>query len=816
MALQSPSTLVLAWLAGPLLVVVFSWALGIGLGLVSAVDLRAMTVPAGFLAGMALMTLAFNVGIAGTPTVIACAVLAVLGPLWLLRAGRLRALLAERFASRRGLLLSGCGVAAYAIAMAPLAGSGRSGVVGYVLNNDPAIHLALTDALHHGTAHTVGHPSDALQYATGLFRQGYPLGSYTWLLFARTLTGLDPFHLWTPMIAVAIGLLAIVMYRLLRTVGAPPPYAAPAAVVVANGHLVFAYLLQGGAKEVIMPLAVYGTVALALPVARGAPLRGLLPALLGAAAAVGDFGPAALAWLGPAGLVLLGIPAVRMYRRRVRADLKALAIAGGIGLVILIPVFVASLRFYRSVHATVSDPSSIGNLLGPVSVWQSVGVWLAHDYRFSTPDHPALTHIGIAFVTALAVCGVGYAIWRVQLAVLTPLLAGIAGVVIVTPRTSIYFDAKTYEVLAPAVGLAAAAGVLALVRLAGRFAPVAIVAGVLAAAGVIASDVSGYLGAWTTPKTRFDELAQIGRRFHGQGPLLVMDYEQYAFYILSKLHPYDDWGYEQLLRHPHLRFPGWLPTAQTPDFDDYSLPHIESFPLLLERKAPGASLPPANFRPVYETEHYRVWRRTAGPVPQLHAFWGRNGQLGASPLCRSGRITVPRASRLIEQARATHKPVVAAIGGAPPIGAVPAAAWHGYTSGRVPTPPGFVAATGGVAGGVVKPPPGRYSVWIEGSFGPGVRVSADTGAGYRILREVRDDLGLPWGYQPLGALDVTGRTRFALLGLTPPVWLSGSRHFNLVGSLVLQRLTPAPKIIRLPANQVGRLCGSSIDWLELD
>src|SRR4051794_4606941 len=123
MDLNSPTTLGLAWILAPLLIALASAGLGAGLGRLSGLRPGALTLPAGFLAGVVLMTFLVRFGPSGVPTVIVCARAAVAGALvaWgrpLVRRPAIRrpALTAER------LVPAVAGLAGYAIGMAPLAG----------------------------------------------------------------------------------------------------------------------------------------------------------------------------------------------------------------------------------------------------------------------------------------------------------------------------------------------------------------------------------------------------------------------------------------------------------------------------------------------------------------------------------------------------------------------------------------------------------------------------------------------------------------------------------------------------------------------
>ncbi|MFL5886355.1 MAG: hypothetical protein ACJ77M_14885 [Thermoleophilaceae bacterium] len=819
MNLQSPSTIAAAWLLLPLFVIAVSWSLGMALRVVSGLELGVMTVPAGFMVGMSVMTGLLVVGVSGKVTVAVVLVLAVASLAWLaVRRDGLRR--ARAWRPRRTLVWgAAAGVVAYAIAMAPVAGSGRLGILGYVFNNDPSIHVSLVQTLYDGHVHSFASMVNSYVRTSTLFETGYPLGSYTWLLVARTVSGVDPFHLWAPFGALGLGLLALPLFDLLRSLRAPAPFAAAGATLAATGHLLFAYQAQGGNKEVLMPAMVYGAIALAArALRRPLTFRSLLPAAFGAVAAVADLGYAALAWIGPAALVALGVLFWRAYHGRTAGELRSAVAFVGVGALVAVPAVVTSVHFYNSQQGDLFDPKEVGNLLGPVSVFQALNIWPAQDYRFPDPDHVALSHTGMAIAGALAIAGLAFALARRNLGIAMAAVAGVAGVALITPRTSIYYDAKTYVVLAPAVGLATFAGVFALSRVRRIGLPLAALAGAVVAFGILASNATTYGGVWLTPKQRFEQLGTIANRFAGRGPMLISDREQYGVYFMRRSRPWDDWGYRQLVDYPHVRFAERLPPQppRNPDLDDYLFNHVEYYKLLLERKSPDASLPPSNYRLVDETSFYRVWERD-GPRPLDHVPYGIDGQQGVGPFgcAKDAQPSRPRVRALVRRAEQLHRNLAVSVGGVEPHILVTGFNWIRMKRSRVVPPPDESAGYGGIGSTVVRVPAGRYDAWLQGSYGSGVRVTMTSQAGSRVLGEVRNDLGLPDGWFPLGQVDLAGRTNTTIIGLTPNKLIAGNRHFNLNGKFAIVPAGARGRIVRLDPRRIGTLCGKKIDWIEL-
>ena len=822
MDLKSPTTLLAAWVLVPALATLLAAGLGVGLRLLSGLELRALTVPAGYLAGVAIVGFALEAGAGGTASVALCVVLALAGPLvWLaLNRGHVRDLRPRlAWPPPPWAWAALAGLAAYAIALAPVAGSGRSAVLGYVLNNDSIFHVSLVELLSQNGAQPVDTGADSFHTTSSAFGSGYPLGSYVWPLLGHALSGVPAFHLWSPLIAVTIGMIALVAFDLLRDVGAGPRLAAAGGATAAVGSLTLAYVAQGGAKEVLMPLAVLGAVALAArPFENRVTGRALLPAGFATAAAVSNLGYSAAAWLGPAALAMLAWLVVRAVRSNTWREIRSLALYGVVALPIALPGAISSLDFFRDARLEFEDPAEVGNLVGPLSWRETLNIWLAEDYRFRIADYPDLTKVGSVLALAFLAAGLVYVVRRGRPAIAIAAGAALAGTLLVTPRVSIYFDAKTYVILAPALGVATAAGVVWLVSRTGLVRLAGIAGGVLLLAGVLGSAALTYAGAWVTPRDRFDELVDIDERFDGRGPTLVNDREYYAAYLLRNIGAWDSWGERPVDRGLRLGFPPRRP--HTPDFDDYVPSHFARFPILVDARRPGGSRPPSNYQVAFETEHYRVWERS-GPDPHAHLGLGLvdpervDQPFGAGNLDGSERLDCEAAEvrQLASDARSGGRDLLVALPGSRPELAVPANAWVGHKPARVPAPPGQTGKTdGGVAGGTVELEPGtRYVAWLQGSFGPGVRLFVDG----RPKADVLQDLGLPSQWFAMGEFTAGEETDFQLVSLERSPLLTGSDHHELVGPLVVTRAGVEPRIERIAPSDLDRFCGREVDWIEI-
>jgi hypothetical protein len=798
MDLSDPWLLARAWVLAPLVIALVCLGLGAGLSALIRRPLGLLTAPAGYLAGMVIVTVFLKLGIRGDVVAWLVVVLA---------AGGAAGWAARRmpFSARDALWPALTGLAAFGIAMAPLVLTGRSGVLGYVLNNDAAIHISVIELLRHGQP--VGEGSSSFASVASLVDSGYPLGAYTWPLVSSQLVGIDTFHVWTPSIAVTLAMLAVVSLALLRLDGAPRVLAALAAPLVACGYLLYSFYAQGSLKEVSTALAVYGMVALGVTTLREAlNWRTLLAPAFAAAAAVASFGVGAGAWLLPGAVVVLVLLA--RWALSQRPSGRALAVAAGALLLLLVgatPTIADSLDFVRASELTLRNPAQFGNLLGPVPWREGLGIWISGDYRRVPADHQTITDVLQIAAALLGILGVLAAARRRAVALPLALASGACGAIIISSRYSIYLDTKSYAVLAPALALAVAAGVIAVwtrVRWAGA------VVGTVMALGFIVSLGYAYSEVWPTPETRFEELASIDERFAGQGPMLVNEREQYSIYLLRHAGGWESWNtvYPSRGFRDGEVFPP--PVPHTPDFDEYALDHFANFNLLLERRRPGGSLPPSGFEVAYETPHYRVWRRT-GDLPRQHLDVGLDNYSGVGQLdCEAPEVVELRSMARGEGAPLRiSKPV-----GPQPLIVQRASDWSGFVSTPFPSPINMLIRRDGQAASRAWLPAGRYVAWAQGSYWAGVRLFANG----RPVGEVRGDLGSPDGWQRVGEVTAGGGPVDVVTdALYLPRWRVASRHREISGPIVFEPVTGRREVVDVDADRLTDYCGKPVDWLEL-
>ena len=283
----------------------------------------------------------------------------------------------------------------------------------------------------------------------------------------------------------------------------------------------------------------------------------------------------------------------------------------------------------------IASTSNPGNLTAPLRLEQILGTWLSGSYR-----HQAATGVARVATYALVVATVIAVLIGVVhvVRIRAWALAGWAGLLValwlgLTAYGTTWTDAKLLMLTSPVVVLLAWAGVSGL-----RATPLPLVAPLLGLAivgGVIASDVLQYHGGDLAPTARYDEMASLDSRYAGHGPVLFTDFDEWSVYELRDL---DIGG-------PDFIFPpvGLVGVARNHgdlvDLDRVKSQALTAYPLIITRRDPTASRPPAAYQLAWEGRYYQVWSRTAGaPASFGHLRLSGQRPVACSAVERVARI----------------------------------------------------------------------------------------------------------------------------------------------------------------------------------
>jgi hypothetical protein len=714
----------------------------------------------------------------------------------------------------------------FALFAAPIVLSGSATFAGYTILGDTAVHFALIDRISaHGTDVAGLPPSSYRTVLESYFASGYPLGAHAALGAVRPLAFLDVAWAFQPFLAFVMAMLALTLVGLLGGAIRSPWRRAAVAVIAAQPALAYGYALQGSIKEIttlwLVPLLAALVAALtALPEQIGAPgrsrprqaalpeqaaasiaYRQLLPLALASAAAIAAIGAAAAAWLAPILLVAL----VVVWRKSSRAPLRVAGLAAtfALGLLVLSVPTLLDLGDYLDVtKAVVTAQQELGNLLGPLPLQEVSGIWLSGDYRFlpssgSGLDALELTYVLIGLAVVSGVFGVGWLVRRRALGPLLFVASSLVALWYVTRTGSPWADAKALAIASPAVLLAAALGPIALESLGAR-AEAGLVALALAAA-VLTSNALAYHDVSLAPRERLQELADVGERTAGRGPLLYTEFEEFGKHFLRDSQPVGAAeGMPVAGLSPQLTRGGRPAFATSTRVGSLAAGDLERFNLIVMRRGPDGDRPPADWRREWSGHYYELWRRTAAPTVTAHLPQEGTG-------CRGLRGLARAAGRSGDELVATY---------APPGGElVPA---------DRPLPPGWAPVGGepplvqtvgpGTIEGIVSlTRTGTYDLWLSGSIGRRISVRVDG----RELASVGDELAQPAGWNELARVRLSaGRHRVELVRAGGDLHPGNGDGPRRLGPLALVPARHAVGVLRVPPARWRELCGPRLLWTE--
>lgn len=690
----------------------------------------------------------------------------------------------------------------YAVYAAPIVFSGDPTFAGYIKLDDTATWLTLVDhVIAHGRDLSGLEPST---YQTTLqvnLPGGYPVGAFLPLGVGSRLTGTDVAWLVQPYMATTAAFLALCAYWLVRPLVESRVLRALVAFGAAQSALLFAYSLWGGIKEVVLALALAALAAVA-PSAARAELgwRGALPAAFVTAAILTLLGTrgfvVALPLLVPVALAVWFGSGLRPMLERAWPVALLIVILG-------LPAFLAAGAFAPT-EGAIDSAEDLGNLIGPLSLAQYVGIWIGGDFRID-PTEAGLTDYLIVLALLASLCGAWLAwrrrAWELLLYVVGAGIGSIAIFVYASP----WVGAKALASGSPSLLLLALAGAAAF---AVRFERVlgTTVLGLLLA-GVVWSNALGYHDVNLAPYDQLRELESIGEEFAGEGPTLMTEYQPYG--VRHFLREADAEGASELRYRPvPLVEGGELEKGDWADTDQITLPALFTYRTLVLRRNPAQSRPPSVYSLARRGDYYDVWQRP----PQLpataivrHLPLGDFEDPGAEPACSEVLDLAALAGPGGSVAAAERAPTeVFSLAGSthPPD-------WAPTEAGG----PDLVPRGPGTAGlRIDVPAAGPYDLYLQGSTRNRLALLVDGDE----VGAVRDQLNGAKQFLSFGRIPLESGPHEIELVLDDQTLAPGSGGPpEPIGPLVL---SPAanenPPLRELPAARAEELCGKRLDWVE--
>jgi hypothetical protein len=727
------------------------------------------------------------------------------------------------------------GLGTYGLYLLPVIAYGGWTWAGYGFVNDSAFEMLLANhAKGFGTVLGNLPESSQREFLVSYLSSGYPLGTQTLLGTFSGLTATPVPVIYQGFISFLAACSAVALATMVR--GLRARRAALIAFVALGANLTYQYALQGGIKEVGLLATLCATAALAREaIALGRPYVGAVLVATGSAASLATYNAVAVPFLGAlvlfvgVSVLLFGrsgakrqpdsvhapsvctqphrfIATSRSARRYLARWVGPLILGGALTALLAIPSLTSFQTFYTVARtgqgATGVGAMQFGQLLRRLPLSQISGVWLAGEYRAPVQAQPAatLTVIATVAILLLLIPGVLFAVRRREPSPL--LLIGMVGLVflIVFPRVSPYAQGKLLAISSPAVVLVA---LIPLATLAGRASVLALALTWVLAAAIIVSDLLAYGRAPVAPTRRMEAIEQTGRHFKGEGLVLWNEFEEYAKYFAAAARisvPFEAVTPQQVqLRSPTYFYGHYF------DLDQELLSFVERYPVIVTRRSPSASRPPANYRLVYQNRYYLGWRRSPRPLVLRHlpeqSLYSSASTIG----CRSLRSLVAGAPAATELAVA----VSPELSWFEPLYALD----RSFGWGIVPSQSGaIIANTPGHASGLVHVTGnGRYAVWVQGDFPRPVKVQVDgatigsaSGANTPGQWFQITSLYLSPGRHELRIIKPAGRRHLG----------AGEWGAGIIGAVALQR-EGSEQLRILPVSSWRTLCGTAADWVEL-
>jgi hypothetical protein len=718
-------------------------------------------------------------------------------------------------------------LAVYLLALAPVLLAGRASFSSFMALSDSAVHMIGADYLiAHGQhyAQLDVHNSYG-QFLHNYYATGYPSGSDTLFGGSAKLLGLPLIWAFQPFVALMLALCSGPAWLLARAGGLRGRCAALAALGASVPALVYGYELIGSVKEIVsldMILALGALVVLHRRWLSRSPLAAL-PIALVLAAGVSALGVGFGAWALAAAAVLLVALAgeLRAGRAQPRATLATI---GAGALVLLIAAWPTWKHVSASLHVAqnIASTGNAGNLPAPLKGTQVFGIWLRGSYKQPPAGvWQALTVVLIALVIACCVLGALALLRSRRHALLSWIALMLIAWIALSRSATTWVDAKALVLTSSVVMLLAWAGVAALLRPArrrdgastppgrrerrpARAAPrlraLAVLLALALSGGVLASDAAQYHSSNLAPTARYEELASINDRFAGRGPALFTDFDEYSMYALRDL---DVGGPDFVYPPPALA--SLAGGYGRPVLLDRASPaSLASYPLIVTRRDPSASPPPAAYDLAWQGRYYDVWARRPGVMPAVAHI--------ARP---SGRpLACAHVRRALRLARSDG---LAAVGAqAPPLARVKLK--------RAKRPPGWGRERGGFAmrrAGTLTARfavshDGLWDVWLQGQFMPRVRVAVDGRPLGSIAGQLAGNSLVPDTATPIAAHLSAGAHRLSITRAGFNLAPGNGGAAVLDAAFLTPARTPARTLRTLPlgADRTA-LCASSYLWVEL-
>lgn len=711
------------------------------------------------------------------------------------------------------------GLAAIAAGPALLAFSGAillagPTITGYLVDTNTGIHSLGADFLLHSGGDFASIPrtsTDAAMVTQFFVDAVYPSGAHAIYGLLGTLTGGSLTFVASPFTGICLALTGLTAFSAARRIEIPPVAAALTGFLVSCGALVFAFGLTSEIKETVTLPLLAGMTAFAVDPAGLRRARAAI--VVGSVLAAGIYsaiGVSSAAWAAPFVVFVIGRSQLFGEQRSVVGAIRALVLAGVLGLVLigpLVPGLVDQFHLAQALSQTnaalASDP---GNLFGPIQKVQALGIWIGPDHRFGPTSYTYT--FGFIGITWLLIAAGVFGMFRERRWSAVLWLSGLFVLwYVLTDRGTLWLDSKLVMLSGLTLILVAAKGAFTIaerrdqprVRLALGLALLAPVA-----AGVIASDYTLYESTTTASYDRYSELEAIDAKYRGQGAAYFSEFDEYAMYSLRHLHM-TGVGYADGLPHPPAKGVGGFGYGNSVDTDRVDPAFINTFSLAITLRSPQRGQPGSGWDLVQSGRFFNVWKRDPARAERVveHLPFGDRG-------AATGIATCEDVAKAAKAATAAGGSLVARVATAPTTTVTPKAGT--MTPNWATSFSGSLTING--AGRLVLPVPAsargqERDLWLIGTVGRPLAVKKIGGERIGTLDRLAGGDG-----NAVGPVRVPAGVDSILIENTAPQARPGDKApsalrgfvFAPVGPLAIQTVAPA---------DYRSLCGKPVDWIDV-
>jgi hypothetical protein len=683
--------------------------------------------------------------------------------------------------------------------------TGYTRIVDIGLQMDFAQHLA--DA---GRA-AAGNASSYEVVVQKLVNIGYPGGGQAVLASIAKLihTNLAWCYQMYHAFAAAMGALAI--YSLLGRLTKNGPLRAVAAAVAIQPNALYAYALEGGIKELTTASLLMTVIAVLAERLPGEGRRwSVLPAAVAISGAFAAFSYGVAPWLGLVLAALFVLTLIRPNRLRALVDWVLL---GVIAIVISLPGLISAITQLRGIAETAVGGTvelGLGNLAAPVPDWSAAGVWLTGDFRFPL-EHVTWTHRLDVFVIVFGALGIVYALIRRRWTLAFLGIAAPIALAYYIAHSTAWLQFKSFTITGVFALTLAFAGAIALHERRRRGLALLgwLVAAVLAGA-VLYGNAIIYHDTTLAPAARYHDLAEIGKRYAGQGPTLFPAFDEYAEYFLREEQGSSS---ENPAKGEFDLAPGVVEpngVGFSLNLNQFRMSYLQHFNLIVQPRGPLANRAPANWDLAEQTAYFNVWRR-ARPASDVYAHLPLSGL----PHERTPAICAVLQKNLHSAGPgATVAYVPAPIGTqVQPAAGVHPAYWKPDGNALVAYGAGYDRVH------FTLPHSTTYEVWIEGTIGRPVKFLVDG----RPVGTVAYEERYPNQALYVGSIELAaGRHTLEMLrgggSLHPGSGDDVDPDTRLLGSVVfLPKGSQTYQVHVAPASAAAKVCAAPVgyEWMEV-